>query len=168
MEKAVHRYLRPGRPISVSAVPFGPGTDIWRSCRSLRALFRALRSLPGGIGRFIPCDIGANHCGLRQICSENCGHGLMFRPRETAAEDFLNELPVLFWYPPRPAAALWDGTLPLRYCAGRFAGRVPISRLPVVGNVLGLVSASGGFDAVLSKHSAVVVAPGASGDAGVN
>ena len=25
--------LRPGRPISVSAVPFGPGIDIWRSCR---------------------------------------------------------------------------------------------------------------------------------------
>ena len=26
--KAVPRYRRPGRPISVSAVPFGPGTDI--------------------------------------------------------------------------------------------------------------------------------------------
>ena len=33
LEKAVLRYRRPGRPISVSAVPFGPGTDIWRSCR---------------------------------------------------------------------------------------------------------------------------------------
>ena len=31
LEKAVPRYLRPGRPISVSAVPFGPGIDIWRS-----------------------------------------------------------------------------------------------------------------------------------------
>ena len=28
-EKAVPRYRRPGRSISVSAVPFGPGTDIW-------------------------------------------------------------------------------------------------------------------------------------------
>ena len=25
LEKATPRYLRPGRPISVSAVPFGPG-----------------------------------------------------------------------------------------------------------------------------------------------
>ena len=33
LEKAHTRYLRPGRPISVSAVPFGPGIDIWRSCR---------------------------------------------------------------------------------------------------------------------------------------
>ena len=31
LEKAHPRYLRPGRPISVSAVPFGPGIDIWRS-----------------------------------------------------------------------------------------------------------------------------------------
>ena len=28
LEKAHPRYLRPGRPISVSAVPFGPGIDI--------------------------------------------------------------------------------------------------------------------------------------------
>ena len=39
LEKAVPRYRRPGRPISVSVVPFGPGTDIWRSCRFLGALF---------------------------------------------------------------------------------------------------------------------------------
>ena len=45
LEKAVPRYRRPGRSISVSAVPFGPGTDIWRSCRFLGALFRGLRGL---------------------------------------------------------------------------------------------------------------------------
>ena len=39
LEKAVPRYWRPGRPISVSAVPFGPGTDIWRFCSFIRALF---------------------------------------------------------------------------------------------------------------------------------
>ena len=38
LEKAHPRYLRPGRPISVSAVPFGPGIDIWRSCRFIGAL----------------------------------------------------------------------------------------------------------------------------------
>ena len=39
LEKAVPRYRRPGRPISVSAVPFGPGTDIWRSCTFIGPLF---------------------------------------------------------------------------------------------------------------------------------
>ena len=52
LETAHHRYLRPGRPISVSAVPFGPGIDIWRSCRFIGALMRSLCLLPGRLGRF--------------------------------------------------------------------------------------------------------------------
>ena len=88
LEKAVPRYRRPGRSISVSAVPFGPGTDIWRSCRFIGALFRGLRDLPFGLRRFVPCDIGVNHCRLRQIGWERCGHGLTSRPRESASEDF--------------------------------------------------------------------------------
>ena len=40
LEKAHPRYLRPGRPISVLAVPFGPGIDIWRSCRFIGAMMR--------------------------------------------------------------------------------------------------------------------------------
>ena len=54
LEKASPRYRRPGRPISVSAVPFGPGSDMWRSCRFLGALFRAVHALFVGIGRFYP------------------------------------------------------------------------------------------------------------------
>ena len=81
LEKAVPRYRRPGRSISVSAVPFGPGTGIWRSCGFLGALFRGLRDLPFGLRRFVPCDIGANHCRLRHIGWERCGHGLTSRPR---------------------------------------------------------------------------------------
>ena len=41
LEKAQLRYFRPGRPISVSAVPFGPGIDIWGSCRFIGALMRS-------------------------------------------------------------------------------------------------------------------------------
>ena len=41
LEKAHPRYL-PGRPISVSAVPFGPGIDIWRSCLFIGTLMRSL------------------------------------------------------------------------------------------------------------------------------
>ena len=48
LEKAHPRYLRPGRPISVSAVPFGPGIDIWRSCRFIGAMMRSLCLLPSG------------------------------------------------------------------------------------------------------------------------
>ena len=50
LEKAHPRYLRPGRPISVSAVPFGPGNDIWRSCRFIGAMMRSLCTLLGGLG----------------------------------------------------------------------------------------------------------------------
>ena len=76
LEKAHPRYLRPGRPISVSAGPFCPGIDIWRSCRFIGALMRSLCLLPGGHGTFVPYSIGANHCRLRHIGWEKCGHGL--------------------------------------------------------------------------------------------
>ena len=36
----------------MSAVPFGPGIDIWRSCRFIGAMMRSLCLLPGGLGRF--------------------------------------------------------------------------------------------------------------------
>ena len=89
LKRAVLWYRRAWREISVLAVPFCSGTDIWRSCRFLGALFRALRTLLGGIGRFIPCDVGANHCRLRHVGWELCGHVLTSRPRETAAGGFL-------------------------------------------------------------------------------
>ena len=139
LEKVLPRYRRPGRPISVSAVPFGPGIDIWRSCRFIGALVRALCALPGGVGRFMPCDIGANPCRLRHIGWEKCSHGLTSRPRESASEGFLNELLLHCRYPPWSAGALLQGTLPLRFCAGRFAGRVPTWRLPADGHVADLV-----------------------------
>ena len=96
LEKAHPRYLRPGRPISVSAVPFGPGIDIWRSCCCIGAMMRSLCLLHGGHGWFLPCSIGAKHCGLRHTGWEKCGHGLTLRPRESASEPFLDELLQLF------------------------------------------------------------------------
>ena len=140
LEKAHPRYLRPGRPISVSAVHFCPGIDIWRSCRFIGALMRSLCLLPGGLRRFVPCSIGANHCRLRHIGMEKCGHGLTSRPGESASEVFLDELLGLFRYPPRSGRALLTGTLPLRYCAARFACKTPTWRLPVSGLVARLVA----------------------------
>ena len=81
LEKAHLRYLRPGRPISVSAVPFGPDIDIWRSCRFIGAMMRSL-----WLGGFVPCSIGSNYCKLRHIEWEKCSHGLTSRPRESSSE----------------------------------------------------------------------------------
>ena len=96
LEKAHPRYLRPGRPISVSAVPSGPGIDIWRSCRLIGAMIRSLCLLPGGLGRFVPCSVGANHCRLRHLGWERCSHGLTSRPLESASATFLDQLLLLF------------------------------------------------------------------------
>ena len=135
LEAAIPKSRRVGRPISLSAVPFGPGIDIWRSCRFLGAIFRALRMLPGGLGRFLPGSIGANHGRLRHIGWDKCGHGLTSRPRETSSVWFLDELLVLFGYSAASGADLLAGTLPLRYYSESFARKVPTWRLPVVGSV---------------------------------
>ena len=114
------------RPISVSAVPFGPGIDIWRSCRFIGALMRSLCLLPGELGRFVPCSIGANHCRLRHVGWEKCCHCLTSRPCESSSELILDELLELFRYPPKSGLALLTGTPPLRYCAARFACKIPV------------------------------------------
>ena len=102
-----------------------------------------------GLRRFVPCSIGANHCRLRHIGWENCGHGLTSRPRENASELFLDELLGLFRYPARSGRALLNGTLPLRYCADRFAHCIPTWRLPVSGQVCRLVAAYPGVSGAL-------------------
>ena len=53
----------------------------------------------------------------------------------------MNELLQLFQYPPGSSRALLAGTLPFRYFAARFAGRIPTWRLPVSGHAAGLVTA---------------------------
>ena len=85
----------------------------------------------------MPCSTGANHCRLRHIGWEKCGHGLTSRPRESASEELLG----LFRYPPQSERALLAGILPLRYCGARFANRTPTWRLPVSGHVPDLVTA---------------------------
>ena len=48
------------------------------------AMMRSLCLLAGGLGRFVPCSIGVNHCRLRPFEWEKFGHGLTSRPRESA------------------------------------------------------------------------------------
>ena len=89
----------------------------------------------------VPCSIGANHCRLRHIGWEKCCHGLASRPRESASLHFLDELLALFRHPAGSGRALLAGTLPLRYCATRFACLTPSCRLPVPGSVGRLIAA---------------------------
>ena len=140
LENAIPRHRRVGRPISVSAVPFGPGIDIWRSCRFFGAIFRALRMLLGGLGRFLPGDIGANHSRLRYIGWEKCSHGLTSSPRETSSDWFLDEFLVLFGYPAASGTGLIAGTLPLRYYSESFVRRIPTWRLPERGSIAGFLA----------------------------
>ena len=102
--------------------------------------FEVFGTCRSGFGVFFPCDIGANHCRLRHIGWERCGHGLTSRPRESASEDFFNRLLVLFGYPDGSAAALLAGVLLLRYCSARFACKLPTWRLPDRGHVCDLVT----------------------------
>ena len=132
LEMSIPKPRRLHRPISVSAVPDGPSIDIWRSCRFLAAMFRALSGLPGGLGRFLPCRIGANHCRLRSIGWERCGHGLTSRPLEASGVGFLDDLLFLFGYPIGSGQSLIDGSLRMRYCSANLARSLPGSCLILV------------------------------------
>ena len=87
----------------------------------------ALGGLPGGLGRFIPCRLGANHCRLRSIGWERCGHGLTCRPLEASGSG--------------SGKFLIDGSLGMRYCSANFSRKKPTSGLPHSGGVAVLVSA---------------------------
>ena len=160
LEAAIPKCRRVGRPISVSAVPFGPGIDIWRSCRFLGAIFRALRLLPGGLGRFLPGGIGANHGRLRHIGWEKCSHGLTSRTRETSSVWFLDELLVLFGYPAASGTDLLARSLPLRYFSESFARRIPTWSLPVRGSVASFLASR---ELVGGRPCALSAALGAAG-----
>ena len=117
LEKAHPRYLRPGRPISVS---FGPGINIRRSCRFIVAMMRSLCLLPGGL-------VGLCIALLVLITADFVilvGRGVSWA-----------------YFSASSSRALLDGTFPLRYCSTRFARGVLTWSLPMPGHVAGLVCA---------------------------
>ena len=97
--------------------------------------------LPGGLGRFVPCSIGANHCRLRDIGWEKCGHGLTSRPRESASMLFLDELLGLICYPPGSGRALLAGTLLLGIVLLALLVEFLFGLYQFPGHVAGLVAA---------------------------
>ena len=76
------------RPISVSAVPVDPGIDIGRSCRFIGSSVMFLALLPGGLSRFLPCRIGANHCRLRHLGWTSVGTVLLLVPGKRQIPSF--------------------------------------------------------------------------------
>ena len=160
LEKALlvgRRAVRAGRPISVSAVPFGQGIEIWR------CMLWFLTGLPGRLARFLPCGIGVDLCRLRHVGWEKCGHGLTSRRRETSDPDFLDSPLEVFGYPVGSGRLLLAGELPLRYCTSQFALRKPGWSLPEVGCVQGILTPGGGRGEKVGLVSIAVI-----GDAGIS
>ena len=124
---AVLTNSRNRRLIGITLVPKGPGIESWRSCRFLGSMFRSLNDLPGGLGRFIPCKLGGNHCRLRHIGWEHSGHGLTSGSREKADPCVLGPLLLLFVFFPLGAHS------ELRYSRVPFARKLTTWSLPAEG-----------------------------------
>ena len=112
---------------------FAPMLILGILCQYLATMMRALCRLHGGIERFIPGRIGANHSRLRHVGWQKCCHGLSCRPLDTAGEGFLDELLSLLGYPGCSGAALLGGSLRLKYQSFSFAYRKPTWRIPLHG-----------------------------------
>ena len=134
LEKALPRYRRGGRHISVSAVPLGPGVDIWRTCRFLGSLLGAWGSLPGGFG------IGRNHCRFGHIGWREKWAWTLVQAQGDFCRFFIWMSCYVFFFrhPASSGAALLAGTLLLRYCIAGYGARIPTWSLPSPRHVLTL------------------------------
>ena len=81
---AGHRLLvRANRLILIPSVPVSEGIEIRQGCQFVSSLVRALAKLPGGLGRFLPCQLGSHMSRLRHLGWNQCSHGLTSRPLES-------------------------------------------------------------------------------------
>ena len=91
-EKVTRPHVRAGRPISVSSVPVSEGIEIRHGCQFLSSLVRALGKLPGGLVRFLPCQVGSHFSRLRHLGWNQCSHGLTSRPLESCHHLYLSAI----------------------------------------------------------------------------
>ena len=133
-EKVTRPHVRAGRPILLPSVPVSEGIEVRHWCQFLSSLIRALAKLPGGLGRFMPCNLGSHLSRLRHVGWNQCSHGLDSRPLESCHHQCLKALCGVFGYPKGSALELQDGTLKLRHCTDLFTKRFPPWSLPMVGS----------------------------------
>ena len=133
-EKVTRPHVRAGRAISVSSVSASEGIEIRHGCLFISSLVRALGKLPGGLGRFLPCQVGTHLSRLRHLGWSQCSHGLTSRPLEYCHHLCLSAICGVLGYPGGSAAELLDGALKLRCCTTPFSKRFPTRSLPPVGN----------------------------------
>ena len=133
-EKVTRPHVRAGRPISVSSVPVSEGMEIRHGCQCISSLVRALAKLLGGIGWFLPCQVGTHLSRLRHLGWNQCSHGLTSRPLESCHHWCLSAICGVLGYPKGSAAELLDGALKLRCCTIPFSNLFPTWSLPPVGN----------------------------------
>ena len=136
-EKVTRPHVRAGRPILLPSVPVSEGIEIRHGCQFLSSLVRALAKLPGGLGRFLPCNLGSHLSRLRYVGWNQRSQGLDSRPLESCHNQCLKALCGVLGYPKGSALELLDGTLKLRHCTDLFTNRFLPWSLP--GLVLGLV-----------------------------
>ena len=82
-EKVTRLHVRANRPILIPSVPVSEGIEIRHGCQFLSRLVRALAKLPGGIGRFLPCQVGSQMSRLRHLGWSQRSHGLTSTPLES-------------------------------------------------------------------------------------
>ena len=119
-EKVTRPHVRAGRPISVSSVPVSEGIEIQHGCQFISSLVRALGKFPGGLVRFLPCQVGSHLSRLRHLGWNQCSHGLTSRPLESCHHLCLSAICGVLGYPRGSALELLDGTLKLRHCTEVF------------------------------------------------
>ena len=136
-EKVTRPHLRAYRPISIPSVPVSEGIEIRHGCQFISSLVRALAKLPGGLGRFLPCELGSHKSRLRHLVWNQCSHGLSSRPLESCHHQCLKGVCEVLVYPTGSALELLDGTLKFRHCTDLFIMRFPPSSLLRAGSECG-------------------------------
>ena len=116
------------------SVPVSEGIEIRHGCQFISSLVRALGKLPGGLGGFLPCQVGSHLSRLRHLGWNQCSHGLTSRPLESCHHLCLSAICGVLGYPRGSAAELLDGVLKLRCCTTPFSKRFPTWSLPPVGH----------------------------------
>ena len=115
------------RPLAVlPSRPVTEGVCIRNGCQFVGSLLRSLKTLPGGLQRFVPCHFGTHLCRRRWFGWLQCGHELTSGLLESCHAFCVDPVLALLGYPGGTTVeALATGRMLLRHCATSFASRFP-------------------------------------------